>query len=130
MKVKVALLCIALFLSFPAARAELPTSAQKEITHLLAHMENSGCEFNRNGNWYPPSEAAAHVRKKFQYLVRWNLISTTEDFILGAATQSSITHQAYLVRCPGQTEMESARWFDAALRQYRKASPRPPLDQR
>ena len=123
MNIKTAALCLLFFLFPPAFGVELPLGAQKEITQLLSLAENSGCEFNRNGSWHKATEAAAHLRHKYQYLVRWNLIASTEDFILGAATESSITHQPYLVRCPGQPVIDSAHWFNRALRQHRQSTP-------
>ena len=48
---------------------ELPNSMKQEAEHLFAYLENSGCQFNRNGSWYSASEAAAHIRKKYEYLL-------------------------------------------------------------
>ena len=41
---------------------------EKEILHLFDHLQNSSCEFNRNGKWYTAEEAVAHIQHKYQYL--------------------------------------------------------------
>ncbi len=121
MKTKFAVLLLTLLALIPARGAELSPVAQGEIAYLLSHMEQSGCEFNRNGSWYNATDASAHVRKKYQHLVRNELLSSAEDFIVGAASQSSISKQPYQVRCPGQLVVESGPWFDGALRQHRQS---------
>jgi hypothetical protein len=41
------------------ALASEPTPVVKqEVFHLITYLKNSGCQFNRNGSWYSPSEAA------------------------------------------------------------------------
>ena len=53
----------------PAARAAPPPAAQIEINHLLGLIEQSGCEFFRNGTWYDAQRAQAHLRAKYDVLV-------------------------------------------------------------
>ena len=120
MKKKIAGLLLALLTLIPALGAELSPAAQGEIAYLLSHMEQSGCDFNRNGSWYNATDASAHVRKKYQYLVRNELLTSAEDFIVGAASQSSISKLPYQVRCPGQPVLESGPWFNSTLQQHRQ----------
>jgi len=120
MKKKIAGLLLALMTLAPVWAAELSQVAQGEIAYLLSHMEQSGCEFKRNGSWYNATDASAHVRKKYQYLVRKEMLTSAEDFIVGAASQSSISKLPYQVRCPGQPVVESGPWFNSALQQHRQ----------
>ena len=103
-----------------SAHAALSPVAEREITHLLTRMAQSGCEFNRNGSWHGAAEASAHLQKKYDYLRNKNLLSSAEDFIAGAATQSSLSGQAYQVRCAGGAAVDSSVWFRQMLRQYRQ----------
>src|SRR5689334_6145393 len=77
------------------ARAEVPAAAKAEIDHLLTYVGNSGCEFYRNGSWYDGKKGQSHLSDKFNYLIGNNMIQTASDFIDKAATQSSMSGQAY-----------------------------------
>ncbi|MGZ5789616.1 MAG: DUF5329 domain-containing protein, partial [Burkholderiaceae bacterium] len=87
---------------------------------LFTYLQKSGCQFNRNGSWYQPNEAVNHLQKKYQYLLDKNLISTAEDFIQKAATESSMSGKPYLVKCDNATPVESAIWFKRELAAFRK----------
>lgn len=103
-----------------ASADELSESAKVEIEHLFHHLENSGCQFNRNGSWYSSVAASEHLRKKYNYLIKENLLSTAESFITKAATQSSSSGKAYGVKCAGRAVVVSAIWFNIELNTYRK----------
>jgi len=60
---------------------------------LLRRLEASGCEFNRNGNWYPAAEAESHLLRKLNYLQDRDMVQTTEQFIELAASSSSMSGQ-------------------------------------
>jgi hypothetical protein len=102
------------------AQAEPSAVTQQEVDALLASMERSGCEFYRNGSWYNSKRAQAHLRDKYQYLARRNLINMTEDFIEKAATESSVTGRLYQVRCSGREPMPSSQWLRDELVRYRE----------
>lgn len=103
------------------ARAEgISNTTAQEIEHLLVFLEKSGCQFNRNNSWHSAAEAAAHIRKKYNYLARKKMLTDTESFIKKAATESSISGKAYIVRCGGQVDINSALWFSQELAVYRK----------
>ncbi|RGE45074.1 hypothetical protein DZC30_10535 [Comamonas testosteroni] len=105
-----------------AALAEKPTpAASREIEHLIAHLKASGCEFQRNGSWYDSAKAAEHLRGKYDYLLKKGWVATSEDFIARAATESSMSHKPYQVRCAGQQAQPSATWLQAELKQYRSS---------
>lgn len=98
--------------------------AQREINHLLDHLERSGCEFYRNGDWHSAKEAHAHIAKKYGYLVEKGLADTAEDFIQRAASQSSMSGKTYRVRCAGVASLPSAQWFADELLRYRNGQVR------
>jgi len=101
-----------------AAHAAAPAGAQIEITHLLGLIEQSGCEFFRNGTWYNAQRAQAHLRAKYDALAASDQIKTAEDFIEKAASKSSLSGLSYQIRCGG-APMTTKEWFDAALVRYR-----------
>lgn len=116
--------CLILFLLFVASLAHaeaLSPQTRQEITYLFSYLEQSGCEFNRNGTWHTAQDASAHLRKKFAYLERHDLLSSAEDFIVGAASASSVSKQPYLVRCPQAPVVESGSWFTHVLKTYRQS---------
>lgn len=119
MKKLLAIICMLIAADIQAA--ELSAVTRAEITHLFAHLENSGCQFNRNGIWYPASEAVAHLKKKHDYLLKKELLTTTESFIEKAATESSMSNKPYEVKCEGRAVVQSSVWFNAELQSYRKS---------
>jgi hypothetical protein len=104
----------------PAAHAAPPAAAIVEINHLLGLMEQSGCEFFRNGTWYDAQRAQAHLREKFDVLAASNQIKTAEDFIEKAASNSSMSGRPYQIRCAGAAAMTTNQWFSAALTRFRE----------
>ncbi len=103
-----------------ASAQETSQTTRKEITHLFEHLERSGCQFFRNGSWHDSKKAAAHLRKKYDYLLAKELVPTSEAFIDRAATRSSLSGKPYQVRCAGQVEIDSAIWFTTELARWRK----------
>lgn len=104
-----------------AAVAAPPETAVKEINHLLDRVGQSGCEFYRNGIWYKGNLGQVHLRDKYEWLVRKDMISAAADFIDKAASQSSMTGLAYRVRCKGQEEMLTKQWLTEELMRFRAA---------
>jgi hypothetical protein len=90
----------------------------QEITYLLEFIEQSGCQFDRNGSVHDPAEARSHIEMKYDYAKKW--ISTTEDFIEYTATKSSMSGKLYHVVCNGE-RIPSGEWLLQALAEYRKA---------
>lgn len=103
-----------------AAYAEPPISVQAEVNFLLGYVEGSGCAFYRNGSWHDSSAAQAHLRDKYRYLAARDLINSAEDFIDKAATGSSLSGQAYQVRCNGGATVTSSQWLRDELARLRK----------
>jgi hypothetical protein len=106
-----------------AAMAAPPPQAQHEIDGLIAALGRSGCEFQRNGKWYPAGDAQAHLRRKYDYLRKRDLVDSAEQFIERAGARSSISGKAYAVRCPGKPATPSADWLAARLAEIRHATP-------
>lgn len=82
----------------------------------------SDCQFNRNGTWYNGADAAQHINTKYRFLVERDLVETTEQFIERAGTGSSLSGNAYMVRCGDADPVPSADWFLGELTRYRAAS--------
>ncbi|WP_394779771.1 DUF5329 family protein [Undibacterium sp.] len=121
----------------PALAATLPLAAttgtamaasvdkavvKREIDHLLQTLITSKCEFNRNGSWYNGADAKSHLIKKYDYFMLRGEISNAESFIELAASKSSLSGQAYLVKCGEAKPLESAAWLKQELARYRTAA--------
>ena len=106
----------------PAARAAAPAAAEIEINHLLGLIEQSGCEFFRNGTWYDAQRAQAHLRAKYDMLAASDQIKTAEDFIEKAASRSSHERSTLPNKVRRRAAMTTSQWFDAALARYRTTS--------
>lgn len=102
-----------------------PAAVHAEIDALLQALSNSDCEFYRNGSWYPGSRAASHLQRKLDYFERKGLISDAESFVDAAATRSSLSGEAYQVRCPGHPAEPSAQWLNQKLEQFRAGAAEP-----
>jgi hypothetical protein len=103
----------------------VPPPAVVEINFLLTVLGASGCEFFRNGTWYDAHQAQAHLNNKYQWLVARDRVRSAEDFIDKAATRSSLSGQAYAVRCGGEAPVSSNSWLVEQLRRYREAAGTP-----
>jgi hypothetical protein len=106
------LLCL-LLICFPSMvmAGEPSAIAAKEISHLFECLNFSTCEFNRNGSWYTPDNAAKHLNRKYEFLLRRNLVCSAEDFIERAATESSMSGKPYWVRCGNSSPVTSNSWL-------------------
>ncbi|PZT27443.1 hypothetical protein A7X93_17555 [Stenotrophomonas maltophilia] len=117
------LLVAALLLTPAWAHAAPGPVARGEIAQLISSLDGSQCRFQRNGRWYDGSSARAHLQRKYDYLLKKDLVDSAEQFIERAATQSSMSGKAYRVQCPGQPEQASAAWFSARLQALRQRTP-------
>ena len=96
--------------------SNVQADTQGEIQHLLQYVENSGCEFERNGKVYDSKEARSHIERKYNYVRKY--VGETEDFIKYAATESSMSGKKYQVICDGNRQT-SAGWLKTELSRYR-----------
>jgi len=84
---------------------------EKEILYLLDYLVHSDCEFNRNGKWYDAYAARQHINYKYKYLIQKGLINSTEQFIVRAASESSMSGKPYMVKCGDSEPIKSSIWF-------------------
>lgn len=107
---------VALLLALSATVEAAPSAqARREIQGLMDALSTSSCEFQRNGTWHGRDEARKHLQRKYDYLLKKDLVDTAEQFIERAASKSSMSGRAYQVRCPGQPAQPAATWFKARL---------------
>ncbi len=95
-------------------------NSQNEIDYLLRFISETSCNYERNGTLYSGSVAVKHIIKKYQYFSED--ITSAEDFILYAATKSSLSGKYYKVHCENSSSLKSRDWLLRALTIYRKAS--------
>jgi hypothetical protein len=103
-----------------ASAAPTPAPVRAEIDALLARLEASGCEFNRNDAWHPAAQAKTHLLRKLEAVEKRTPVATTERFIELAGTSSSTSGRAYQVRCAGVAAVPSAQWLQRELDALRK----------
>lgn len=102
-----------------AVAVPMDARVHAEVENLLDRLQASGCEFGRNGVWYPAAAATKHLQGKLENLESRGAIVTTESFIdLGASTSSS-SGEPYLVRCGLAAPVESRQWLSDELRVLR-----------
>ena len=104
------------------AYAATSAMAQNEIDHLLRFVEESKCEFYRNGIGYDSKQAQTHLRRKYESLEKHKLIVSAEDFVEKVATKSSASGYDYQIQCSGQAVVSSRQWFSDELARYRAES--------
>lgn len=114
------LLLIFVLLSSISYAADSKNMMEKEITHLLDHLNNSDCVFNRNGKWYGADEAVKHIYKKYNYLIKRGHVNSTEQFIERAASKSSMSGKPYMVKCGSSEPIKSSVWFKRELMNFRE----------
>ena len=110
---------LALALACPLlAHANASPTVLQEVQYLLGFIEQSGCEFNRNGSWSDARAAVAHVKMKFDYLLQKDKIASAADFIDKAASESSLTGTPYQVKCGKAAAILSRAWLSQELARY------------
>jgi hypothetical protein len=102
-------------LTFLALASSTPVLVRTEIDALLAKLQSSGCQFERNGSWYSAAEAEDHILRKFEYIDGKNGIQTTEQFIELAASKSSSSGKPYRVQCGAEGAIQSQQWLSRQL---------------
>lgn len=125
MKLKTGIALIPLLVApFVVAAAPGP-KAKAEISALMESLSKSGCQFQRNGTWHDANDARAHLQRKYDYLLKKDLVDSSEQFIQRAASTSSVSGRAYRVKCAGK-EQDAAAWFGEQLRRQRQVGKTPP----
>jgi len=113
------LLVLAALASASPAAATPDAAATREIDHLLSFVAASDCRFVRSGDEYDGKAAREHLARKLD--VARSMLSTADQFVDHVATGSSMTGEAYKVRC-GARELTSRAWLRGELDRYRKAA--------
>ncbi len=119
---KLCVCCVMLF-SLPSyvSSAQLSPAQKLEIDHLLSYIEQSGCQFCRNGTWYDDTKKVRdHVELKYDYFMKKGQISSTEDFITWSASKSEMSGKPYLVKSGNEAPMLLSQWLLDELNRYRK----------
>ena len=88
------------------------------IGYLLQYVRNSEVVFIRNNKEHTAHEAEDHMRKKYQHFKEQ--IKTPEDFIQFAGTKSLLSGRRYRVRLKNGKTIQSQKWLEIALEEYRK----------
>ena len=114
-----ALILLAMLAAAPHAAATPDAKAKGEIDHLLSFVEASACRFVRAGTEYNGKAAREHLERKLD--AASSMLSTADQFVDRVATGSSMTGEAYKVRC-GTRELTSKAWLHAELDKYRKTA--------
>lgn len=96
--------------------AGVAQTVDQEMQHLLQAIGNSNCLFIRNGTEYSPLEAQAHIQRKYNYIK--NKVTTTEQAIKYAATESSWSGKPYQIKCPDKNSVPSSQWLTKELINY------------
>ena len=102
------------------ATAQINPKAEREITGLLHAVGSSGCQFIRSGTAYAADRAQAHLHKKYEHMVSRNMLGTAEDFIVKAATRSSMSGEAYAMRCGDAPPQRCDEWLLFKLKAMRQ----------
>lgn len=92
----------------------LPPDQEQQVLRLLDKVAASDCTFVRNGADHSAAEAAKHLRRKLN--AARDRVQTASDFITHVASKSSVTGQAYQVRCPGQATQPAQTWLETLNR--------------
>ena len=90
---------------------------QSEINYLLAFLENSECQYERNGKIHTGKDTLNHVKKKYKYFK--NKIDSTEKFIEYSATKSTLSGKYYMVLCKDSPKVKTQDWLLQELKNYR-----------
>ena len=121
---KIKALGLLLLLAGSAIAQTMSAKTTQEVGQLFAALKHSNCEFSRNGSWYNAEKASEHLQRKYDYLLKKRLVTTTESFIDLAATKSSMSGKPYQVRCGKTAAVSSNSWFKSQLNAVRSGGRR------
>jgi hypothetical protein len=110
-----------LSLTSPASSSDFTPATKSEVLHLISYIRQSGCQFNRNGEWYQDANAiCGHIQLKCDYFLGKGAINSTEDFIKWSASKSEMSGKPYLVKCGDASPMPLSGWLSQELDRYRR----------
>jgi hypothetical protein len=100
-----------------ASEAEQEPDAELEaakIEQLIEHVGSlEGAVFIRNGEEHTPTEAAAHLRRKWE--AAGGRITSAQQFIEQLASKSSVSGETYRIRLADGTETTSGEYLRTRL---------------
>ncbi|MFM9985961.1 MAG: DUF5329 family protein [Flavobacteriales bacterium] len=99
----------------PSPQSNSGISEKDKILQLIEIVEQSDIIFIRNGEEHNAQEAAAHLRRKYEYA--GSDIQTAEQFITNIASRSSSTGEAYRVKLKDGSLVDAEAWFRERLRE-------------
>ncbi len=111
------ILCLIMMLSSYLFSLNVIAATQAEINHLLSFVQNTNCQYERNGSFHNGQDALKHISKKYQYYA--DDIKTSEDFIKYSATKSKMSGNYYHIHCADKPVVKSKDWLLAELMRYR-----------
>jgi hypothetical protein len=111
--------------AWTATLAAPAATTRAEVAHLIDYVASPGCQFNRNGTWYDGAAARKHLQDKYDYLARRDMVPDAEAFIARAASSSSMSGKAYLVKCGNAAPVQSGPWLTQELQRLRAGAPKP-----
>ena len=104
----------------PARAQEKGQTEKQKIEALIKHVEGlDGAKFVRNDKAYDAKSAARFLRGKWE--ADEAAIKTAKDFIDKAASVSSSSGKAYLIRLKDGKEVKSGEYLHAELKKLEKA---------
>ena len=102
------------------AAAQMTPKTEREINGLLQAVGSSGCQFIRSGTAYAADRAQSHLLRKYEHMASRNMLASAEDFIVKAATRSSMSGEAYAMRCGEAPPQRCDEWLMARLKAMRQ----------
>ena len=112
-------LIMSLLLAWTLLGTAQAADSDPEVEYLLEFVEQSGCDFERNGSVHDSADAADHLRLKYRRGGKY--VNNADQFIDRLASESSWTGKKYTVTCDGVTE-PSGEWLHRALEEHREPS--------
>lgn len=98
-----------------ASTSSPPLTERQKIERLIEWVaREQGAVFIRNGEEHSGSDAAAHLRRKWE--AAGDRIRTADEFIEQLASRSSLTGETYLIRTPDGVERPAADSLRDVLR--------------
>jgi len=89
---------------------------EQTIHYLIDYVASSNATFIRNGSTHTASEAAQHIRLKYEHFKKE--INSPEDFIRLSASKSLVSGKPYLVRLTDGKELRLDAWLTDALKRH------------
>lgn len=86
---RISLLLATLLLAAPVAQAAPSADARREIAQLISSLDGSQCRFQRNGSWYDGSDARAHLQRKYDYLLKKDMVDSRRTWWTAPSSSSS-----------------------------------------